>query len=75
MVIFDFVMEHAAPKLNYWLWHNNVIPVQNYLSWMFLGALFSWIWLKFKISMKSYNNFGIHVYLSQLIYFVIVIFK
>ena len=75
MLIFDLVMENAAPKLDYWIWHNNVIPLQNYLLWFLLGSLFSWLWFKLNISMNFYPTFGIHVYLSQFIYFMLVIFK
>jgi len=75
MLIFDSVMEHAAPKLDYWTWRNNYIPIQNFLSWFLLGSLFSFLWLKLKLSMNFYPTFGIHVYISQFIYFLLVIFK
>lgn len=75
MLIFDTVMEKAAPKLNYWMWFTNTIPIQNYLSWFVLGAFFSWLWLKLKISMFFYLPFGIHVYCSQLLYFGLILFK
>ena len=75
MLIFDIFMEHAAPKLDYWTWYNNEIPIQNYLSWFILGWLFAYIWVKLKISLNLYSTFAKHVYLAQFIYFVIVIFK
>ena len=74
MLIFDLIMEQAAPKLEYWTWQNNVVPIQNYLTWFILGAIFSFLWNSFKIEIKSDDKFYFHVYLSQLIYFVFVIF-
>ena len=75
MVIFDLIMENAAPKLGYWTWGNNRVPIQNYLSWFILGFLFTGLWLKFNIATRFNLFFGIHVYVSQMIYFVLAIFK
>jgi uncharacterized membrane protein len=75
MLLFDFLMENAAPKLNYWTWSEDKIPFQNYLTWFFLGLLFSRIWVKLKLPLNLTSPFGIHVYLSQFIYFCLVIFK
>jgi len=75
MLLFDIVMENAAPKLQYWTWSNGSIPIQNYLSWFLLGVLFSLLWVRLNISMKNYPCLGIHVYLSQSIYFLLGIFK
>ncbi|MBN2030596.1 carotenoid biosynthesis protein [bacterium] len=75
MLLFDTVMENAATKLEYWMWNTNSIPIQNYLSWFSLGLLFSTLWLRLKISLKHFSNFGIHVYLSQFAYFILVLLK
>ena len=75
MLLFDCLMENVAPKLDYWTWNQQNIPIQNYLSWFLLGFVFSWLWLKLKISFKFISTFGIHVYLSQFIYFTLVLFK
>jgi putative membrane protein len=75
MLLFDTFMEIAAPKLDYWTWRDNEIPIQNYLSWFLLGALFSHLWLKLKLPLKCFSTFGLHVYFSQFIYFLLVIFK
>lgn len=74
MLIFDLIMEKAAPKLEYWTWEGNVVPIQNYLAWFILGTLFSFFWHCYKSAIDSDDNFYFHVYLSQLIYFAFVIF-
>ena len=73
MLIFDVVMEHAAQKLDYWTWENHIVPHQNYLSWFLLGLLFTYVWLRLKLSINANLSFGIHVYLAQLIYFILVL--
>ena len=75
MFVFDVIMEHAALRLDYWAWQDHIIPVQNYMSWFVLGVFFTWAWFKLKVSMKSLSGFGVHVYLSQLLYFILVLFK
>ena len=75
MLIFDIFMENAATKLDYWTWKNNIVPIQNYLSWFLLGIVFSFLWIKLKLSIEIKSSFAIHVYISQLIYFILIIIK
>lgn len=75
MLFFDFVMEQAAPKLDYWTWQDGAAPVKNYVSWFVLGYGFSFLFQKMRISLMRYSAFGMHVYVSQILYFVLVILK
>ena len=75
MIVFDIVMENAASKLDYWIWSDGTVPIQNYLSWFVLGFGFSYLWLMLNRSEKPDTKFGLHVYLSQLLYFLLVLFK
>jgi len=53
-VVFDYVMEPIAVKLNYWRWYTAFIPVENYIAW-FLVAFFTagiYNWGKLKIHTK-----------------------
>ncbi len=52
-VIFDFILEPAAIKLQYWSWKDNIIPVYNYITWFVLSFLISYFYLKNKIYSKS----------------------
>ncbi len=54
IVIFDYVMEPVAMKLDYWQWKNNIIPFQNYLIWFLLAVQFSYLinFLKIKTSLR-----------------------
>jgi len=75
MVFFDLIMEIAAPGLGYWHWTSQTVPVRNYLSWFVLGMLFSWLGLKLNITFKLDSALGMHVYISQMIYFILSLFK
>lgn len=75
MLFFDIIMEQAAPKLDYWIWQNGAAPLTNYVSWFVLGYGFSFLFQKMRISLMRYSAFGIHVYLSQFLYFLLVILK
>jgi putative membrane protein len=37
MVCLDFLIEHSAPKLDFWYWKNSVIPLQNYIAWFVIS--------------------------------------
>ena len=68
MVVFDVVMEPAAIRLGYWDWGGS-IPLQNYIAWWALGALFGWIGYASGALQEKASFFSIHVYFAQLLYF------
>lgn len=44
----DILLEPFASFINnYWVWSGNIIPFQNYLSWLVIGMVFSFILEKF----------------------------
>lgn len=74
MTFFDFLMEPAAIKLRYWSWQDSIVPLQNYVAWFVLGFLFALLFSIQKISMTQTKLLK-HIYISQLIYFLIIYFK
>jgi bisanhydrobacterioruberin hydratase len=38
-VIFDFLMEPVAIRLDYWRWAGDAVPLQNYVAWFAIAAL------------------------------------
>jgi putative membrane protein len=53
IVIFDYVMEPVAMKLDYWQWEGGFIPLQNYVAWFVIALVFSFALLWVKIRPKS----------------------
>ncbi len=75
MTLFDFFMEPAAMKLNYWTWYNGKIPFQNYLAWFIISFILIGMGQQLKIFSLKLSTVGIHAYIAQLIYFLLVSVK
>ncbi len=72
MVGFDAIMEPAAVHLNYWAWQTPAVPLSNYIAWFVMGVVISilWKWLRLE---RSISPLFIHVYVAQILYFVLVL--
>lgn len=53
MLIYDFVLEQLAPKMDMWSWQDASIPVQNYISWYLIAAVFAAMLKVFKINTRN----------------------
>lgn len=67
MVLLDFLIEPLAPKLDFWTFQNNFIPLQNYTAWFFFGFAFCF-WM-LKGGLLKNNPMGWRVYLVQILFF------
>lgn len=70
MVIYDLVLEQAAPQLNMWSWAGEKIPLQNYISWYLLALLFHWLLQKTKIEFS--NQLAAPIFFIQFLFFVVL---
>ncbi|MDC1068866.1 carotenoid biosynthesis protein [Candidatus Kapabacteria bacterium] len=72
MTTFDFFLEPAAIKLNYWTWEGVSIPTSNYITWFTISLLYFTIqyFLKLRITNKGLK----HLYLAQVLYFLLSTF-
>lgn len=75
MFVFDYFLEPAAIKLNYWNWQLGIVPFQNYLTWFVLGSIFAFIGYKLQYLSLKFPKIIIHFYISQILYFIIIYFK
>lgn len=71
MTLFDFFLEPAAIKLNYWQWAEGVVPLFNYLTWFILSFIFSLITIKYINKKENISELS-HLYFSQIIYFILI---
>lgn len=68
-LFFDIALEPAASKLD--LWHfNGSVPMANYVTWFLLGCLFGG--LIQSSSTPPSSRLLYHLYLAQIVYFLIV---
>ena len=40
MVLYDFVLEPVAIRLDMWQWEGEVVPIQNYIAWFAISFIF-----------------------------------
>jgi len=72
MVLLDMSLEPVATAYDFWTWQNNVIPVQNYISWFILSFMFHGIFQNLKL--RSINRFAIVLFIIQWIFFMTLSF-
>lgn len=53
MVLYDLLLEPVAISLGYWSWEGLGIPLQNYMAWWILSALFIALWIIMDIRIKN----------------------
>jgi len=63
MVFLDIFLEICAPKLDYWKFNEEVVPISNYNSWFIISAICLYVYFKL-IKEKEYtlstNMLAIH---------------
>lgn len=71
MLVYDIIMERAAPKMEMWSWADNIIPIQNFIMWGLLAFVFHSIKYLLKIEIK--NKMALPIYIAQIILFIFII--
>lgn len=71
MVTYDVALEPNAIALNYWQWHGNIIPLQNYIAWFGFGSLFSLFYL-YKTPLQE-NIMAKYLYFLQIAFFCVLL--
>ncbi|MBM1107026.1 carotenoid biosynthesis protein [Aurantibacter crassamenti] len=72
MLLYDVVLEKAAPLMDMWLFSKNTPPINNYIVWFLLALLFNWAIQKFKVNTQ--NKPARWLFYSQLGFFIIIVF-
>lgn len=72
MTGFDGVMEPAARALGFWYWQNYTVPWQNYVAWFAFGFIFAFPFLRYFPPLKDRQLIPMHIFIAQLLYFVLV---
>jgi bisanhydrobacterioruberin hydratase len=71
MVVYDLVLEQAAPLLGMWSWAGGRIPVQNYIAWFVLAFLFHLLLQRTKTEFS--NKMAAPVFVIQFLFFVVLV--
>ena len=68
ITLLDILIEPVAIDLNFWSWHNNTIPFQNYIGWFVTAVLLNAI-LTIGHKQKIQNSLALPVLLMQVGFF------
>lgn len=70
ITLFDFFMEPVAIFTGMWQWDTTNVPLQNYLMWFILAALF--VGLFTTTSPKNKNPLALWIFAAQFIFFLVL---
>lgn len=71
MVLYDILLEKAAPLMDMWQFSKNDPPISNYVAWFLLALLFNMALQHFKINTR--NSSARWVFFIQLSFFTIIV--
>lgn len=70
MVVYDGILEIAAPLMKMWSWEDHQVPPQNYISWFVTALFFQWLWKKEEPERP--NRTALPLLAFQLLMFIII---
>ena len=70
MVLFDYILEPVAMKLDYWHWSQGEIPVYNFVSWFGVSYFLQWIYQRMKL--PEVNKVAESLFLMMFIFFTLL---
>jgi putative membrane protein len=70
MLIYDLILEQAAPFMDMWSFSNLEVPIQNYIIWFLLSFLFHTLLTLFKIDTR--NKMASKIFIIQLLFFTVL---
>ncbi len=53
MVVYDILLEKAAPLMDMWVFSKNDPPIHNYVAWFLLALIFNWAIQRFKVNTNN----------------------
>ena len=53
MVLLDILIEISAPKFDFWVFKNEIVPLQNYFAWFIVSSIAHWWYQSFEIDTNS----------------------
>ncbi len=70
MVLFDYILEPVAMKLDYWHWSNGEIPVYNFVCWLGVSYFLQWIYQRMKL--PEVNKVAESLFFMMFIFFTLL---
>ena len=70
MLLYDVVLEIAAPKMDMWVFNHEEVPIANYVAWFVIAALFHTVIKLLKIKIK--NPLALTIFACQFVFFILL---
>ncbi|MBR9777262.1 MAG: carotenoid biosynthesis protein, partial [Cytophagales bacterium] len=70
MVILDLNLEIVAVELNFWQWHQESIPLSNYVTWFLVAFIIQMVYRK--ASFEKENPLHLTLFFNLLFFFAIL---
>ena len=70
LLLYDYILEPVAIKLDYWQWTEGQIPVYNFICWMGVSYLLQWIYQRMKLA--EVNKVAESLFLMMFIFFTLL---
>ncbi len=70
MVLFDYILEPVAIKLDYWHWTDGQIPLYNFICWFGVSFILQWVYRMMKLS--EVNKVAESLFLMMFIFFTLL---
>ena len=67
MVGLDFLMEHSAPRLDFWEFQGGIAPMSNYIAWFAVACLLHGVFQTIRINGNF--RFALHMFIAQAVFF------
>jgi len=72
MILLDVLIEISAPRFDFWLFKDGIVPLTNYFGWFIVASISHWWYQSFKINTNS--KISCHVITCLFVFFSIFIF-
>jgi len=72
MILLDFLIEISAPRFDFWVFKDGIVPLTNYFGWFLVASISHWWYQSFKINTNS--KISCHIITCLFLFFSIFIF-
>ena len=73
MTILDVIIEISAPRFDFWVFKDGIVPIQNYFAWFIVSCLAHLWYQYYKIDTNA--KISCHVIICLFVFFTVFLFK
>ena len=67
MMLLDCMIEVSAPRFDFWVFENSVIPINNYIAWFIIGSIAHYLYRQ--VNINTNKKVSIHIFVAITIFF------